>query len=105
MVEYESIMDYLPVKNFDNIAYRVIDGCAIVVNLKKDNINTFNSTATKIWELIDGKTKIGAIIEKVSQVYEVSRDRLEKDCCEFISQLQYEGLVILSTQPIGDKYD
>lgn len=102
MAELERVLDSFPVKNLGSIAYRVIDGQAVIVNLKKDTINTLNTIATRIWELTDGKTRVEEIIEKVCEGFEVSRDRVEKDCCQFMNQMVEKGLLILSSQPVEE---
>ena len=87
-------------KNNEKTAYRIIDGEAVVVNLKESTFHTFNPVATFIWEQADGKIKAGQIVEKICQEFEVDWDTAEKDCLEFLNELISKGLVVLSQNPI-----
>lgn len=58
-----------------------------------DRLHTFDGpegvseVAERIVELIDGSRTVGAIVDVVSDEFEVSRDVAEADTVEFISQL------------------
>ncbi len=95
------MLDEYVVKNNEKTAYRVIDGEAVVVNLKDSTFHTLNSVATFIWEQADGRIKAEQIIEKICQEFEVDWDTAERDCLEFLAELISKGLVILSQNPMG----
>ncbi len=80
-------------------AFRIIDGEAVVVTPQDSLFHTLNEVATKIWEWIDGKSKVREIIEKVYQEFEVDRDTAEKDCLEFINEAVNKGMLILLDEP------
>ena len=49
----------------DEIAFRKSDdGTMTIVSPVTDKIITINSTATEIWEMIDGQASVGAIADK-----------------------------------------
>jgi len=96
------MLDKYVVKNDEKTAYRVINGEAVVVNLKESTFHTFNPVATFIWEQADGRIKVVQMIERICQEFEVDWDTAEKDCLEFLGELISKGLVVLSRNPLED---
>ena len=94
------MLDKYVVKNNEKTAYRIIDGEAVVVNLKDSTFHTLNAVATFIWEQADGRIKAEQIIEKICQEFEVDWDTAEKDCLEFLGELIGKDLVFLSQNPV-----
>ena len=94
------MLDKYVVKNDEKTAYRIIDGEAVVVNLKDSTFHTLNPVATFIWERADGQIKGKQIIEKICEEFEVDWDTAERDCQEFFGQLISKGLVVLSQNPV-----
>lgn len=82
-------------RNNDVFAWRVIDGEAVVSNLKENTFNVLTPVATRIFELADGQMRVKEIIEAIYREFESERDILEKDCLEFISLAVRKGLMIL----------
>jgi len=81
-----------------DVATRSILGETIIVPIKGgvgdlNSIYVFNELGTKIWELIDGKSSISRMIEKICKVYDVSREEAEKDTVEFLNSLEVSGLI------------
>ena len=87
-------------KNNEKTAYRIIDGEAVVVNLKDSTFHTWSPVATFIWEKSNGLIKTKQLIEKMCQEFEVDKDTAEKDCLEFLGELISKGLVFLSQNPV-----
>jgi len=96
------MLDEYVVKNNEKTAYRIIDGEAVVVNLKDSTFHTLNPVATFIWEQADGRIKAGQIVGKICQEFEVDWHTAEKDCLEFLHELVSKGLVVLSQNPVED---
>jgi hypothetical protein len=94
------MLDKYVVKNDEETAYRIINGEAVVVNLKESTFHTLNPVATFIWEQADGRIKAGQMIEKICQEFEVDWHIAEKDCLEFLGELINKGLVVLSENPV-----
>ena len=94
------MLDQYVVKNNEKTAYRIIDGEAVLVNLKDSTFHTLNPVATFIWEQADGQIKTEQIIEKICQEFEVDRDTAQRDCLEFLGELASKGLVVLSQNPM-----
>ena len=94
------MLDQYVVKNNEKTAYRIIDGEAVVVNLKDSTFHTLNPVATLIWEKADGQLKAKQIIEKICQEFEVDWDTAERDCLEFLGKLASKGMIVLSQNPM-----
>lgn len=86
------------VKKNSELAWRIIDNETIIIPLDEqspetEKINFLNETATRIWELIDGKNSIKDIIIKICQEYEVEKKEAEKEVVNFINKLLKEKLI------------
>ncbi|MEW5950153.1 MAG: PqqD family peptide modification chaperone [Thermodesulfobacteriota bacterium] len=77
------------------IAWRIIAGQAVIVNLQMGIFNVLNPVATRIWELADGQMGIEEISQRIYQEFEISRNTARIDCLELINQLLSKGLVTL----------
>ena len=78
----------------DKIAYRIVDGEAVILNLKNNELNILNPVATFIWEHLNGYTQLDEIVNKLSEEFNVDYKTAEKDCMDFISQVKDKGIVI-----------
>lgn len=90
-----------PLINKKKIAYRIIDGEAVVLNLENGTFHTYNSLATFIWQQADGKTSIKDIIESVVREFEVDEKQCQEDCVGFIQELVEKELIILKDCKVG----
>ena len=82
--------------NNEKIAYRVIDGEAVIIDLKGNTYNILNPVATFIWEHLDGHTQLKEIIRWLSEEFDVDYKTAEKDCMDFISKVRNMEIVISS---------
>ena len=94
------MLDGYVIKNDEKTAYRIINGEAVVVNLKDSTFHTLNPVATFIWEQANGRIKAEQIIEKICEEFEVDWDTAKKDCLEFLGELSRKDLVVLSKNPV-----
>jgi hypothetical protein len=53
-----------------------------------ESIYTLNEVGARIWELVDGKTKIGDIKERLVEEHDVTPEEAEKDILEYMQQLE-----------------
>jgi hypothetical protein len=88
-------MDFLErvYKKTDSIVSRKIADELILVPIRQnvgdlESIYTLNETAARIWELIDGKTTVREIRERIVEEFEVTSEEAEKDLVEHLQQLQ-----------------
>ena len=95
-------INLIPFKKPQSI-YRVIDGQAIVITLqktkkKKDKINIFNETGTRIWELIDGKKSIGDIHNRIAKEYSISKKKIRLKVDDFFLKMKNNDLINFKTK-------
>jgi CTP synthase (UTP-ammonia lyase) len=88
-------MDFLNkvYKKSDTVVYRKIADEFILVPIRQtvgdlESIYTLNEVAARIWELIDGKKKVGEIKEKIVEEFRVTPEEAEKDLLEHLQQLE-----------------
>lgn len=80
------------VKN-DDIAWRIIDGEALVVSPKDSLIYPLNEVATKIWELLDGKRTISDIASIICEEFDGDVKTMQNDTIDFVEELLKAGLI------------
>ena len=79
-----------------DVAFRVIDGEAILVYSGNSKIYTLNQVGTAIWELADGTRRLSDIVDVVCNRFDAERDQVSKDCLEFLQDLNSRGILILN---------
>ena len=58
-----------------------------------DSIFTLNETAIAVWEAIDGRTPLAAVVEKLCDDFDVERERAAADAAELVRTLVEAGLL------------
>lgn len=81
-------------KRNEDIAWRVIEGEALIVDTRKGLIYPLNGTATRIWESLDGRKKCGEIAASISEEFECGRDDIAGDVASFIEEGIKSGVII-----------
>lgn len=71
MVE-NPLLNLIPQRNDAILAYRIFDGQAVVVDLTQGTLNALNTTATRIWQLMEEGMSVGEIAKNITQEFEVS---------------------------------
>jgi hypothetical protein len=77
----------------DSVVFRKIGDECILVPIRQgvgdlDSIYTLNETAARIWELIDGKTTVEEIKDRLLLEYDVTASEAEEDLLEQLEQLE-----------------
>jgi hypothetical protein len=88
-------MDFLEkvYKKSDSIVSRKIGDECILVPIRQDvgdleSIYTLNETAARIWELIDGETRVSEIKERIVDEFDAEPEQTEQDLKEHLQQLE-----------------
>jgi hypothetical protein len=66
---------------------------AIVLDIRQGQMFNLNLVGSKILELLETGATESAIVEEISQTFEVSRDIAESDVREFIAALKQHRLL------------
>lgn len=79
-------------KKSDSMVSRKIGNEFILVPIRQnagdlDSIYTLNETAAYVWGLIDGRTNVAEIKEKIIERFEVNAEDAERDLTEHLKQL------------------
>ena len=80
-------------KRHDNVAWRTIVDKALLVNPKDSFIYPLNTVATRIWELMDGKTSTEDIIKRLYEEFEYEESAIGRDTMEFLEELKKANLI------------
>ena len=76
-----------------DVAWRNIDGNAIVVKPAEGVLYPLNSVATRIWLLADGTKRVADIIETLLTEFEGEADILRQDALFFLEELEKASLI------------
>lgn len=79
------------IKNND-IAWRIIDGAALVVSPKDSLVYPLNEVATRIWELLDGKRTTSDINSIICEEFDADEMTMRNDIIDFIENLSKANL-------------
>ena len=86
-----------------NYVTREVAGETIIVPVRSnvadlDSMYTLNELGTTVWQLMDGRTSVGQIVESVCGVYEVTPEEAKKDVLDFVRSLRSAGVIRPSEQ-------
>ncbi|MBN1426123.1 PqqD family protein [Candidatus Fermentibacteria bacterium] len=88
------MLDKVVARNKD-VAWRVIDGEAILISAEDSMLHSLDEVGTRIWELADGATTVRSIIESICGEFEVEDTQAENDVLEFVTNLSSDKLRLL----------
>lgn len=88
MINLESIVSYR-----GDLDTTDLDGDKVMMDLEKGQYFALNSVASRIWEEIESPVKVGNIVDKLLEEYEVDRCICEENVLEFIKSLDDAGLL------------
>ena len=78
-------------RNEDIISRRIIDELILVPIRKSvadmETLYTLNDVGARVYELIDGKRNVGAIVDDIVAEFEVTADEAKTHVFEFLEQL------------------
>jgi hypothetical protein len=84
--------------NSEQVAAKIMDGEAILINLVTGMYYSMSDTGAFIWSLVEQGASMGAIAERMTAQFEVQLSRAQADLVELVRVLESEGLVCVSTQ-------
>lgn len=78
-----------------NVAWRIIEGEAILVSAEESMLHSLDEVGTRIWELSDGTNTVRAIVNSICDEFEVDHQQAEADVIEFVNNLSSDKLRLL----------
>lgn len=88
---------YIP--NQDDIAARVLDGEAIMINLAKGIYYSLDGVGGRIWELLEEGRSAAEMADAIALEFDVTAERARADVDRILGELQAEDA--LRTAPVG----
>lgn len=87
------------IKKSDDVVTREIEGKVILMPLHKSSkdlnyIYTLNETASRAWNLFDGKTTLETVRDNLVEMHDVAGEKVEKELAEFVKDLKSIKAVI-----------
>ncbi len=81
------------IKKQHDVAWRIIDGEAVIITPADSTMHTLNDVGTRIWELIGKASSLRQVAESLCSEFDVEKERAEKDTLWFAECLAKKGLV------------
>jgi hypothetical protein len=81
------------VQRLKEVAWRLIEGEAVIITPADSTMHSLNDTGTRIWELINGDRTLREVASVISSEFDVEADRAQKDTIWFAECLAKKGLV------------
>lgn len=82
-----SLVKIVPSRNDAILAYRIFDGQTALVDLVQGTLNTLNTTATRVWQLIGERVVVGEIAEKMCREFNVPFSEVLDDVLEVLREM------------------
>jgi hypothetical protein len=81
------------IKKSDEVVTREIEGKVILMPLHKSSkdlnyIYTLNETASYAWNLFDGKSTFSDVRNNLTETYDVTEGKVQKELTEFVKDLK-----------------
>jgi len=80
------------IRRNDDIAWRVIEGEALVVDSRNSLIYPLNTVGTRIWELLDGQRNCRDVLAIIDEEFEGNSETHCQDMLEFLEEVVSKGL-------------
>lgn len=78
-------------RRVEGIAWRMIDGEAVLVNVRRDDVMHLNPAASSLWSSLDGQASLEDIARSMTEEYDVDMDMALADAIAFAASLVEQG--------------
>lgn len=75
-----------------------LDGELLGLHVERGTCYGFNSTATRIWKMLDEPRRLSEVRDVLMRDYEVDAATCERDLRDLLRELERDGLVSIDTQ-------
>ena len=82
MIGLESVL-----RRSDQVRYRIVEGEGVVILQEAGEVLVLNDVATRLLDLLDGKTPVSRWVDRLLEEHEVERPVLERDVVELLGEL------------------
>lgn len=77
-----------------NVAWQIVDGEAIVVDLGTGKAIGLNASGTFLWSQVDGNRDSGMLAAAIAREFDVTDDEAMADIDEFLTLMQSRELIV-----------
>ena len=77
----------------DEVVFRELDGEAVILNLETGIYFGLDAVGTRIWQLIEARQPLRAVLDTLIIEYEAPPDRIQGDLLAFVERLTGKGLL------------
>lgn len=84
--------------NGDQIAAKIMDGEAVLINLSTGMYYSMADSATLIWSLIEQNRSMEDIVRNMVATYDVDAEQAREHLQQIVAELEQEGLVVVSSE-------
>ena len=78
-------------RRIEGIAWRMIDGEAVLVNVRRDEVMHLNPAASSLWSILDGQASLEDIALSMTEEYDVDLEVALADAIAFAASLVEQG--------------
>jgi hypothetical protein len=71
----------------------VLGGEAVLLNLESGRSYTLNRVGTMVWEQLDGRRPLAAVLSALTESFNAPETQLRRDLLALVRQLRAEGLI------------
>ncbi|MHC5036142.1 MAG: PqqD family protein [Planctomycetota bacterium] len=75
------------VKRLSPLAWREIEGKAVIMTASDSKLHTLNEVASDIWKLMENEISVREIVGAILADYDVPQETAEKDVLTFLEKL------------------
>ena len=79
-------------RRIEGIAWRTIEGEAVLVNVRSDEVMHLNTSASFLWSNLDGVLSLEDIARSMTEEYEVTLEEALADAVVFAGMLVEKGV-------------
>lgn len=77
----------------------VLQGEAVILNVKSGKYYSLNPVGSRLWELLETPSSVQALIDAITNEYDVEPERCAKDVVAVLQSMASAGLVQISGEP------
>jgi hypothetical protein len=80
-----------------DVLVQTLNGEALVVNLRDEEVFALNATGARIAQLIDDRHSLEAIVDALAEEYTVDRRQIAEELGRLVDALLAKGLVVVES--------
>lgn len=83
----------IPPRRRPDVKWKKVGRSGILLDLKSGDFYEVDEVGVTIWKMLDGKTTVGAVSDKLARSYNAPLATIEKDVTKFVAELRKRKLI------------